>query len=71
MNEINAVMRIKTGVVDEAVSGDIEDLSQIGIRIGEPPIPKVAPAIPATKPTHSNRIMFLLLYYICYYPCLY
>ena len=64
MKEINAVMRIRTGVVEEAVYGDIEDFSQIGIKIGEPPIPKVAPAIPATRPTANNCNIFCLLYYI-------
>jgi hypothetical protein len=36
----------------------------MGIKIGEPPIPKVAPAIPASRPTANNCNIFRLLYYI-------
>ncbi len=61
IHEIKELINIKAGVVEEAVYGDIDDLSQIGIKIGAPPIPNAAPAIPAINPIINNLNIFFLL----------
>lgn len=58
VNEAREEVNIKAGVVLEATLWSIPALSQKGIKIGAPPIAKVAPKTPALKPAPISFFLF-------------
>lgn len=52
-------IRIKAGVVLDATLWSIPELSHMGIRIGAPPIARVAPRTPAPNPAPTNLCLLL------------
>lgn len=57
VNEAREEVNIKAGVVLEATLWSIPALSQKGIKIGAPPIAKVAPKTPAPNPAPISLIL--------------
>lgn len=58
VKEAREEVNIKAGVVLEAILWSIPALSQKGIKIGAPPIAKVAPKTPAPNPAPIILVLF-------------